>query len=43
MGQENKKRDPLPDESSSLMDVADFWSAHDTTDYADAFVDADVI
>ncbi len=42
MGQENEKRDPLPDESSSLMDVADFWSAHDATDYEDAFVDEDV-
>ena len=42
MDYENKKRDPLPDETASLNDVADFWSTHDTTDYLDAFVDADV-
>jgi len=38
----DKKRDPLPHESASLEEVADFWGTHDTIDYADAFVDADV-
>ncbi len=34
-------RDPLPDESASLQEIADFWDSHDTTDYEDAFVTAD--
>lgn len=42
MCRDDKKRDPLPQESASLEEVADFWGAHDTTDYIDAFVDADV-
>jgi hypothetical protein len=42
MRHDNKKRDPLPDESSSLEEIAEFWSTHDTTDYADAFVDVNV-
>lgn len=39
MRPDNKKRDPLPNKSASLEDVADFWATHDTTEYADAFVD----
>ena len=42
MRHDNKKRDPLPDESASLEEISDFWSSHDTTDYADAFVDVNV-
>lgn len=42
MGHDDKQRDPMPDELASLEDVADFWSTHDTTDYAEAFVDANV-
>ena len=38
----DKERDPLPDESATEDEVADFWDTHDTTDYADAFIDADV-
>jgi len=41
MAHKDKQREPLPDESASLEEVADFWSTHDTVDYADAFVDAD--
>jgi hypothetical protein len=42
MGHDDKDRDPLPDETASLEDVADFWATHDTTEYADAFVDVKV-
>lgn len=31
-------RDPLPDESASLEEIAEFWDTHDTTDYQDVFV-----
>ncbi|QCQ22332.1 CopG family antitoxin [Desulfoglaeba alkanexedens] len=41
MRHSDKERDPLPDESASLEEVADFWATHDTTEYADAFVDVD--
>jgi len=34
-------RDPLPDESASLEEIAEFWDTHDTTDYPDAFVTVD--
>ena len=42
MRHDNKKRDPLPDKSASLEEIADFWATHDTTEYADAFVDVNV-
>jgi len=42
MRHDNKKRDPLPDESASLEEIADFWAKHDTTEHADAFVDVNV-
>jgi predicted DNA binding CopG/RHH family protein len=42
MRHDNKKRDPLPDESASLEEIADFWATHDTTEYAEAFVDVNV-
>ncbi len=35
-------RDPLPGESASIEEIAEFWDTHDTTDYEDAFVPADV-
>ncbi len=42
MGHDDKDRDPLPDKTASLEEVADFWASHDTTEYADAFMDANV-
>ena len=42
MGNDDKDRDPLPNESASLEEVADFWATHDTNEYADAFVDVNV-
>ncbi len=38
MPHRNQERDPLPDGSASLQEIADFWDTHDTTDYEDAFV-----
>ncbi len=38
----DRTRDPLPSQSASLAEVAEFWDTHDTTDYEDAFVTADV-
>lgn len=32
-----RARDPLPDESASMEEIAEFWDTHDTTDYEDAF------
>jgi hypothetical protein len=29
--------DPIPEEFDSYDEVADFWDAHDTTDYPEAF------
>lgn len=31
----NKKTESIPDEFSSYEEAADFWDAHDTTDYLD--------
>jgi len=42
MRHDHKKRDPLPDKSASLEELADFWATHDTAEYADAFVDVNV-
>ncbi len=42
MKPEDRGRDPLPDESASLEEIAEFWDTHDTTEYEDAFVTADV-
>ena len=39
---DDRGRDPLPGESATVDDVAEFWDAHDTMDYEDAFTDADV-
>ena len=29
--------DPIPEEFDSYEEAAEFWDAHDTTDYPDAF------
>lgn len=42
MRHDDKKRDPLPDESASLEEIADFWATNDATEYTDAFVDVNV-
>ena len=36
-----KERDPLPDESAPLEEIAEFWDTHDTADYEDAFATVD--
>ncbi len=41
MQHNDRDRDPLPDESASLQEVAEFWDNHDITDYNDAFVTVD--
>ncbi len=41
MQHNDRERDPLPDESASLQEIAEFWDSHDTTDYDDAFVTVD--
>ena len=35
----NKKKlvDPIPEEFASYEEAAEFWDAHDTTDYPEAF------
>ena len=37
MNNSNKHLDPVPEEFSSYEEAADFWDAHDTTDYPDVF------
>jgi aryl-alcohol dehydrogenase-like predicted oxidoreductase len=32
-----KQIDPIPEEFASYEEAAEFWDAHDTTDYPDAF------
>ncbi len=32
-----KQLDPIPDEFNSYEQAAEFWDAHDTTDYPEAF------
>ncbi len=41
MKPQDEERDPLPDKSASLEEVAEFWDTHDTADYEDAFVTVD--
>ncbi|MEE8523295.1 MAG: CopG family antitoxin [Thermoanaerobaculia bacterium] len=41
MKPEDRSRDPLPDESASIEEIAEFWDTHDTADYEDAFVTVD--
>jgi len=42
MKNKNKKIEPIPDEFASYEEAAEFWDAHDTTDYPDAFQTVDV-
>ena len=42
MKKKDRKVDPIPDEFSSYQEAGEFWDAHDTTDYIESFVDADV-
>ena len=32
-----KQIDPIPEEFASYEEATEFWNAHDTTDYPDAF------
>ena len=32
-----KNLDPIPEEFASYEEAAEFWDAHDTTDYPDSF------
>jgi len=32
-----KRVEPIPEEFASYEEAAEFWDAHDTTDYPDAF------
>lgn len=38
-----KRIDPIPDEFASYEAAAEFWDAHDTTDYPEAFREVKVI
>jgi len=40
----NKQKhvEPIPEEFDSYEEAAEFWDAHDTTDYPDAFQTVDV-
>ena len=42
MKKKEKKVDPIPDEFASYEEAGEFWDTHDTTDYLEFFVDADV-
>lgn len=33
----NKQIDPIPEEFTDYEEAAEFWDAHDTTDYPNAF------
>jgi len=37
MNDKQKQIDPLPEEFASYEEAAEFWDAHDTTDYLDSF------
>lgn len=37
MNDKLKQIDPLPEEFTSYEEAAEFWDAHDTTDYSDTF------
>src|SRR5712692_10292269 len=36
-----KKRDPLPEHFKSLEEAAEFWDAHDSSDYEDYMTDVE--
>jgi len=38
----HEKREPIPDEFASCEEAAEFWDTHDTTDYPEAFSDAEI-
>ena len=42
MGKERKAVDTIPNEFSSYEEAGEFWDTHDTTDYPDAFSNADI-
>jgi predicted HicB family RNase H-like nuclease len=37
MSDKQKQVDPIPEEFASYEEAAEFWDAHDTTDYLDSF------
>jgi len=37
MNDKHKQVDKIPEEFASLEEAAEFWEAHDTTDYPDSF------
>jgi predicted DNA binding CopG/RHH family protein len=37
MSDKQNQIDPLPEEFASYEEAAEFWDAHDTTDYLDSF------
>ena len=37
MTDKQKAIDPIPDEFASYEEAAEFWDAHDTTDYPESF------
>ena len=42
MSEKSKRVDPIPDEFASYEEAAEFWDAHDTTDYPGSFEDVAV-
>ena len=37
MNTKDRRIDPLPEKFSNYEEAAEFWDAHDTTDYVDVF------
>jgi predicted DNA binding CopG/RHH family protein len=37
MNDKQKQIEPIPEEFASYEEAAEFWDAHDTTDYPDSF------
>jgi hypothetical protein len=42
MKKKDRKIDPIPDEFASYKEAGEFWDTHDTTDYIESFINADV-
>lgn len=42
MDANNRKRDPLPDETADIETIIAFWDTHSTADYEDEMEDVDV-
>jgi hypothetical protein len=38
---ENKSRDPMPDETATIEEIITFWDTHSTVDYEDQMEDVD--